>query len=94
MHLGMSETCQTWHNTFINHSICHKNTKLSQYEPSYTITFFCFNKSTLNDFFHFISGLQGGPTSGPPTFRADHPFYYVIMNEDYVPLFEGTFVGA
>ncbi|XP_013109615.2 serine protease inhibitor 42Dd [Stomoxys calcitrans] len=27
-------------------------------------------------------------------FRADHPFYYVIMNADTVPLFQGTFVGA
>uniref|UniRef100_A0A1I8PEI7 Serpin domain-containing protein n=1 Tax=Stomoxys calcitrans TaxID=35570 RepID=A0A1I8PEI7_STOCA len=31
--------------------------------------------------------------SGPINFKADHPFYYIIMNEDSVPLFEGTFVG-
>ncbi|XP_075168018.1 serine protease inhibitor 42Dd-like [Haematobia irritans] len=27
-------------------------------------------------------------------FKADHPFYYVIMNNDSIPLFQGTFVGA
>ncbi|XP_058975980.1 antichymotrypsin-2 isoform X1 [Musca domestica] len=33
------------------------------------------------------------PRTAPLDVRADHPFYYVIVNEDFVPLFQGTFVG-
>ncbi|XP_011290162.1 serine protease inhibitor 42Dd [Musca domestica] len=29
----------------------------------------------------------------PLDFRANHPFYYAIVNENSVPLFQGTFVG-
>ncbi|XP_075168019.1 serine protease inhibitor 42Dd-like [Haematobia irritans] len=37
--------------------------------------------------------MEAVPFSVPQRFVADHPFYYVIMNSDTVPLFEGTFVG-
>uniref|UniRef100_A0A1I8MRS5 Serpin domain-containing protein n=1 Tax=Musca domestica TaxID=7370 RepID=A0A1I8MRS5_MUSDO len=42
------------------------------------------------------SGAAGIPVmtkTKPFDFRADHPFYYVIMNGDSIPLFQGTFVG-
>ncbi|XP_061394160.1 serine protease inhibitor 42Dd-like, partial [Musca vetustissima] len=29
----------------------------------------------------------------PADFIADHPFYYAIVNENSVPLFQGTFIG-
>uniref|UniRef100_A0A1I8PM14 Serpin domain-containing protein n=1 Tax=Stomoxys calcitrans TaxID=35570 RepID=A0A1I8PM14_STOCA len=32
--------------------------------------------------------------TGYISFFAAHPFYYVIMNSDYVPLLQGTFVGV
>ncbi|XP_059225034.1 antichymotrypsin-2-like [Stomoxys calcitrans] len=32
--------------------------------------------------------------TGYISFFATHPFYYVIMNSDYVPLLQGTFVGV
>ncbi|XP_075166182.1 serine protease inhibitor 42Dd-like [Haematobia irritans] len=44
------------------------------------------------------SGLGISARSGAdipyPIFRADHPFYYAIINTDNVKLFEGTFIGA
>uniref|UniRef100_A0A1I8MEJ9 Serpin domain-containing protein n=2 Tax=Musca domestica TaxID=7370 RepID=A0A1I8MEJ9_MUSDO len=27
-------------------------------------------------------------------FNANHPFYYAIINDDFIPFFEGTFVGV
>ncbi|XP_075166176.1 antichymotrypsin-2-like [Haematobia irritans] len=40
------------------------------------------------------TGMEPVALSGPLVFNANHPFYYVIINEDSVPLFEGTFVGV
>uniref|UniRef100_A0A1I8PHS7 Serpin domain-containing protein n=1 Tax=Stomoxys calcitrans TaxID=35570 RepID=A0A1I8PHS7_STOCA len=39
------------------------------------------------------TGLQHVAYSSPVKFTADHPFYYAIVNENSIPLFEGTFVG-
>ncbi|XP_059225574.1 antichymotrypsin-2-like [Stomoxys calcitrans] len=39
------------------------------------------------------TAMEAVSYSSPRQFKADHPFYYVIINEDSVPLFEGTFVG-
>lgn len=41
----------------------------------------------------FVSAIGIMPRTTPLDVRADHPFFYVIVNEDSVPLFQGTFVG-
>ncbi|XP_013109616.2 antichymotrypsin-2 [Stomoxys calcitrans] len=41
-----------------------------------------------------VTLLEAVTLSMPIEFKANHPFYYVIMNSDAVPLFEGTFMGV
>ncbi|XP_075167856.1 uncharacterized protein LOC142240023 [Haematobia irritans] len=40
------------------------------------------------------TALEAVAYSSPTIFNANHPFYYAIINEDSVPLFEGTYVGV
>uniref|UniRef100_A0A1I8PTU2 Serpin domain-containing protein n=1 Tax=Stomoxys calcitrans TaxID=35570 RepID=A0A1I8PTU2_STOCA len=40
------------------------------------------------------TGMAPMAMAGPIVFKANHPFYYIIMTSDFVPLFEGTYIGV